>query len=351
MRLLVRKRLKNPLLEKLFFRPLRPVTPPHLTAPRRDPRSWPCSPSTQMLFRSSWAPMVWLEWILTPAADRATGALFSAFRRQVSSSSAAPSARRPAQRAAGPGHIEHAVLRSSTFSAWARETIIIAVCREQLYVSIKISRIQQKSKSGSLYLVVDIIALLLGEIIQRYTSSGAIPSSIGNLLRLKTLDLSRQSLSEELPELFGLPSLPVLWLFRKILELSNCSGLEGLELRENDLRGEIPAGFSHLSHLQRLDLGQNSLTGEIPESISNCSSLVVLLLDSNHISGHTSPDAISKLPMLMELDVSSNNLTGAIPANLSLISTLQHLNLSANNLEGQVPEALASRFSDPSVLP
>ncbi|CAA0841209.1 Leucine-rich receptor-like protein kinase family protein, partial [Striga hermonthica] len=234
--------------------------------------------------------------------------------------------------------------------------------------------------------------------------SGEIPPGIGYLLRLKSLDLSKQNLSGELPvELYGLPGLqvvaldanslsgdlpegfsslsslqylnlssnafsgeiPITYGFLRSLnvlslsgnhrvngsipvELSNCTSLEVLEARENELTGQISVDFSNMSSLRRLDLGRNNFTGPIPESIFHCSDLDTLLLDSNHISGHI-PDTLPNLTKLRDLDLSSNNLTGVIPSNLSLIPDLQHLNLSRNNLEGEIPPSLASRFGDPSI--
>nr|AMM42973.1 LRR-RLK [Vernicia montana] len=232
--------------------------------------------------------------------------------------------------------------------------------------------------------------------------SGKIPASLGNLLRLTTLDLSKQKLSGQLPsELSGLPNLQVIALQENLLsgdvhegfsslmglrylnlssnslsgqipstygflkslvvlslsnnhisglippELGNCSDLEILELQSNSLTGHIPADLSRLSHLKVLDLSRNNLSGEIPEEISKCSLLTSLLVDTNHLSGSI-PDSLSNLSNLTFLDLSTNNLSGEIPANLTRIASLVYLNVSNNNLEGEIPLLLGSRFNNPS---
>ena len=80
--------------------------------------------------------------------------------------------------------------------------------------------------------------------------SGDIPSELGNLTNLTTLNLSDNELSGEIPS-----------------ELGNLTNLESLYLDHNALSGEIPSELGDLTNLRRLYLAGNSLTGCIPESL------------------------------------------------------------------------------------
>lgn len=74
--------------------------------------------------------------------------------------------------------------------------------------------------------------------------SGSISSSLANLTFLRTLDLSTNSFSGELPPLDHLHILEVLNLSSNLLQgsipdLTNCSNLRVLDLSRNSLAGEV----------------------------------------------------------------------------------------------------------------
>ena len=58
-----------------------------------------------------------------------------------------------------------------------------------------------------------------------------------------------------------------------------------LNLRRNQLTGEIPVELGQLSQLQRLILGPNQLTGEIPAELGNLANLQLLYLHGNELNG------------------------------------------------------------------
>lgn len=130
--------------------------------------------------------------------------------------------------------------------------------------------------------------------------TGAIPSSLGNLTDLNTLDLSRNNLT-------NIPS-----------SLGNLTNLTSLNLSENKLTGSIPSSLGSLTNLTSLDLSFNSLTGSIPLWLSN-------------------------LTGLNTLDLSSNKLTGSISYSLGNIN-LMNLGLSDNLLNGKVPYTLGHYY-------
>ena len=59
----------------------------------------------------------------------------------------------------------------------------------------------------------------------------------------------------------------------------------GLDLRGNQLSGEIPAELGSLSNLKTLWLYSNQLSGEIPPELGNLSNLQGLNLSYNDLSG------------------------------------------------------------------
>ena len=101
-------------------------------------------------------------------------------------------------------------------------------------------------------------------------------------------------------------------------------GVIGLDLRENQLSGEIPAELGSLSELESLWLYDNQLTGEIPPEIGNLSNLEVLFLSRNQLTGKILPE-IGNLSNLGGLSLYDNQLTGEIPPEIGNLSNLQSL--------------------------
>ena len=177
--------------------------------------------------------------------------------------------------------------------------------------------------------------------------SGEIPAELGNLASLTVLDLPGNELSGEIPaELGNLSNLTVLFLARNQLsgeipsELGSLSNLVELELYENDLSGEIPNELGNLASLTVLDLGVNQLSGEIPAELGNLSNLTVLSLWENELSGEVPPE-LGSLSNLEVLSLSYNQLSGEIPTELGALSDLEELYLNSNKLIGEIPSELS----------
>ena len=98
--------------------------------------------------------------------------------------------------------------------------------------------------------------------------SGEIPPELGNLAKLKDLDLWRNQLRGEIP-----------------LELGSFANLKRLDLGENQLSGEIPPELGNLANLTHLHLAVNQLSGEIPPELGNFANLKRLDLGENRLSG------------------------------------------------------------------
>ena len=92
----------------------------------------------------------------------------------------------------------------------------------------------------------------------------------------------------------------------------------GLDLRGNNLIGELPTELGYLSELEVLELWGNSIFGEIPSSLGDLSLLRVLDLGDNVLEGEI-PEPLVNLDRLENLYLSGDfhDLTGCIPAGLS----------------------------------
>lgn len=97
--------------------------------------------------------------------------------------------------------------------------------------------------------------------------NGTIPSDVGALHRLTKLDLSRNEISESIPN-----------------EIDSFTALESMDLSRNKFSGTIPGDIGALTSLKRLNLRQNTISGVIPSGIGR-TNLTHLLLSNNVLSG------------------------------------------------------------------
>ena len=114
-----------------------------------------------------------------------------------------------------------------------------------------------------------------------------------------------------------------------------------LILRENGLKGIIPAELGGLSHLEILNLhGNNQLTGPLPPKIGNLERLRELDLGNTDLEGEI-PSTMGKLVKLRRMNFEYVPFTGSIPSELGALTELEILNLYQNRLSGRVPAELA----------
>ncbi|XP_049414410.1 probable LRR receptor-like serine/threonine-protein kinase At3g47570 [Solanum stenotomum] len=119
--------------------------------------------------------------------------------------------------------------------------------------------------------------------------------------------------------------------------IGNLTFLTTINLRNNSFHGEVPMEIGNLLQLQHLNLTWNSFTGTIPANLSYCKELRSLALEYNSLVGKVLPDQFSSLSKLNYLGLGSNNLTGGIPSWIGNFSTLRGLSLAINNLQGPIP--------------
>ncbi|KAL8468113.1 hypothetical protein ACS0TY_031375 [Phlomoides rotata] len=161
---------------------------------------------------------------------------------------------------------------------------------------------------------------------------------------LEHLDLAQNYLTGELPA--GLADLPNL----KYLDLTgnNFSGiipdsfgtfqkLEVLSLVENLLEGAIPAFLGNISSLKQLNLSYNPFSpGRIPPELGNLTNLEVLWLTETNLVGAI-PESLGRLGKLTDLDLAYNSLTGSIPSSLTELTSAVQIELYNNSLTGEMP--------------
>nr|XP_034896392.1 receptor-like protein 15 [Populus alba] len=157
--------------------------------------------------------------------------------------------------------------------------------------------------------------------------SGMLPRGIGNssLNELDGIDLSRNHFEGTIP-----------------IEYFNSSGLEFLDLSENNLFGSLPLllGF-RASDLHYVHLYRNQLSGPLPYAFCNLSSLVTLDLGDNNLTGPI-PNWIYSLSELSIFVLKSNQFNGKLPHQLCLLRKLNILDLSENNFSGPLPSCLSN---------
>ncbi|GAY33644.1 hypothetical protein CUMW_275900 [Citrus unshiu] len=178
--------------------------------------------------------------------------------------------------------------------------------------------------------------------------SGSIPASIFNMSSLLSIRFTNNTLFGELPPNFcnHLSNLEYLFLKSNMFHgkipstLSNCKRLRNISLSLNDFSGTIPKEIGNVTTLIGLHLRGNKLQGEIPEELGNLAELEELWLQNNFLTG-TIPSSIFNLSSLSNLDLSVNNLTGELLANIcSNLPLLQTLFLDENNFDGKIPSTL-----------
>ncbi|KAJ4830508.1 hypothetical protein Tsubulata_047414 [Turnera subulata] len=171
---------------------------------------------------------------------------------------------------------------------------------------------------------------------------GPIPSSISNLSKLYSLDLSRNFLE--------LRNADFKTLIRKLQVLhlddilANSSSLVSLSLVDSNLQGEFPARIFQLPKLEVLLLDSNYyLTGHLPEFHSS-SPLRKLSAFNCNLSGHI-PSSLQNLMQLVYLDLGDNSFGVQDTSSLSWVghlAKLTYLSLRNSNLSDEIPSSLAN---------
>ncbi|XVF55869.1 hypothetical protein PTKIN_Ptkin06aG0071000 [Pterospermum kingtungense] len=109
-----------------------------------------------------------------------------------------------------------------------------------------------------------------------------------------------------------------------------------VQLRGNQLTGEVPPDIYKMQNFSVLDLSSNEFTGKLPSEIGKLP-LVVLNISWNRFSGQI-PTEIGNIKCLNILDLSRNDFSGTIPRSLNALTELRKFNISYNQfLAGTIP--------------
>jgi internalin A len=159
-----------------------------------------------------------------------------------------------------------------------------------------------------------------------------IPTSIGSLVKLRTLDLSDNRLTS-IPDTIGsLVNLKQLnlrgnTLSKVPLTIGNLSRLESLDLSENKIT-VLPEELSRLERLHELQLSKNAIR-HFPDSFGKLTGLQTLIASKNEIE--LIPMSIATLPNLLTLIISDNKLS-QIPNEIWRAEQLKYLDVSGNRI-------------------
>nr|GMC71413.1 LRR receptor-like serine/threonine-protein kinase GSO1 isoform X3 [Ipomoea batatas] len=158
-------------------------------------------------------------------------------------------------------------------------------------------------------------------------------NSSSNLL---TLDIRENELSGNLPSVVGAKNLRVLLLD---YYLDTVDGTVIEEVTIDFVTKKISYSYKGgiLNLMSGLDLSCNNFTGKIPYELGNLSWIHVLNLSHNQIKGSI-PKTFSRLRQIESLDLSYNDLTGKVPPELKDLNFLAVFSVAHNNLSGRIPE-------------
>ncbi|XP_022766949.1 probable LRR receptor-like serine/threonine-protein kinase At1g74360 [Durio zibethinus] len=110
--------------------------------------------------------------------------------------------------------------------------------------------------------------------------------------------------------------------------------VNGIDLSESKISGEIFKNFSALTALQHLDLSRNTLSSVIPDDLNRCHNLLYLNLSHNILGGELK---LTGLTSLGKLDLSTNRFLGEVKLSFPAIcNRLVVANLSRNNFVGRI---------------
>jgi len=137
---------------------------------------------------------------------------------------------------------------------------------------------------------------------------------------MHTLDVSNNEIVGQIPDCW-----------------EHLSSLKFLDLRNNKLSGKIPQSMGTLANMKVLVLRNNSFIGELPLRLKNCSGIAILDVSTNLLSGSVPSWIGESLQQLKILSLRGNNLSGNFPVHLCYLNQIQVMDLSRNKLSGEIP--------------
>jgi len=171
--------------------------------------------------------------------------------------------------------------------------------------------------------------------------TGTLPTSLGALKRLRTLDVHGNALSGTVPSSFyKLHELTKVRLDHNLISgtlsgaFTELRSVSAARLDHNLLSGSLASDLSPMLELRSLDVGHNVLTGPLPHTLPRA--MEALSVWGNSLSGEL-PETWHALPALAFLDFSSNFISGSIPHALQYAEALEILLGYSNKLSTVAP--------------
>lgn len=168
----------------------------------------------------------------------------------------------------------------------------------------------------------------------------SLPSSIGELKHLTTLDL-RSSLIASLPPSIGklqnLRDLDLSYmedLFQLPQEIGDLASLNILDLEESSITS-LPPSIGRLRNLQYLNLSETRKLSELPEELGNLVSLNKLNLRGSTII--SLPASIGRLQNLDDLNLADTENLSKLPEQVGDLASLTKLNLKLSSIASLPP--------------
>ena len=96
-------------------------------------------------------------------------------------------------------------------------------------------------------------------------------------------------------------------------DIGELDKLKVLDLQNNNLLGTIPDEIGNLSELEDMNLAYNNLSGELPESILNFPNLTSLSIKENQLGGSITENICTKFSNMNNLILSNNKFCPCYP--------------------------------------
>ena len=191
-------------------------------------------------------------------------------------------------------------------------------------------------------------------------SFGEVTGAASSHSQIRVLNLTAHELTGPLPllELTALSNLVILDLRDNQLTgellskeeeknnvLSNWKLLEYLLLGKNELTGELPESITDMDRIRDIDISHNKLSGPLPkwtDGQSPMEEMDNLYLEHNAFTGQIPASFLRDLPHLGYIDLSYNKLEGKLPEELAELTSLKYWHSNHNSLTGKLPTAYSS---------
>ncbi|KAH9715269.1 hypothetical protein KPL71_020994 [Citrus sinensis] len=159
-------------------------------------------------------------------------------------------------------------------------------------------------------------------------------------LNLRSNNIEGSRIKHGLADLRNLQVLDLTWNLNltsgslRSLGLAYLQYLKAIGLRGCGITtsGKMDDGLRSSTSLEGLDISDNMLSGNIPNWIGNISTLRVLLMSKNYLEANI-PVQLNHLKSLELIDIFENSLSGSMVSSFNL-SSVKHLYLQKNAISG-----------------